>query len=207
MFAFMIPECIVLSSIASVMMWSIAAAVALVTLVALCLRGKNQYILYIHFLLHSQLCDFECTLSPCQVQIFSYQDLHNLLEHEKVIQDNQLQNYVEIFLFCVYCSILQLKQDPPAILQKRNAKDNFLLNHRLDLEYLKISNQLKNCTTKLISFNSDMTTSLLWVGFLQKQPTYVNLQCRENMTDFYTAEVHLCNIFWKIIGFSCLFSS
>ena len=64
------------------MMWAIAAAVALVTLVALCIRGKNQYI---HFLLHSQLCDFECTLSPCQVQIFSYQDLHNLLEHEKVI--------------------------------------------------------------------------------------------------------------------------
>ena len=35
MFAFMIPECMVLSSIASVIMWSIAVAVVLVTLVAL----------------------------------------------------------------------------------------------------------------------------------------------------------------------------
>ena len=40
MFAFMIPECMVLSSIASVKMWSIAV-VALVTLVALYIRGKN----------------------------------------------------------------------------------------------------------------------------------------------------------------------
>ena len=41
MFTFMIPEYMVLSSIASVMMWSIADAVVLVTLVALCIRGKN----------------------------------------------------------------------------------------------------------------------------------------------------------------------
>ena len=41
MFAFMIPECMVLSSIASVMMWSIAVAVVLVTLVALRITGKN----------------------------------------------------------------------------------------------------------------------------------------------------------------------
>ena len=41
MFAFMIPECMVLSSIASVMMWSVAVAVVLVTLVGHCIRGKN----------------------------------------------------------------------------------------------------------------------------------------------------------------------
>ena len=41
MFAFMIPECMVLSSIASVMVWSIAVAVVLVILVALRIRGKN----------------------------------------------------------------------------------------------------------------------------------------------------------------------
>ena len=180
MFAFLIPECIVLSSITSVMVLSISAAVALVTLVALCIRDRNQYILYIHFLLHSQLCNFECILSPCQVQIFLYQDLHNLLEHKKVIQDNQLQNYVEIFLFCVYCSILQLKQDPSAIL-KRYAKDNFLLNYRVDLEQLKISNQLKNCTTKLISFNSDMTTSLSMRWFLV-EATYL---CESPMSREY----------------------
>ena len=37
----MICACIVLSGIASVMMWSIEVAVVLVTLVALCMRGKN----------------------------------------------------------------------------------------------------------------------------------------------------------------------
>ena len=41
MFTIMIPECMVLSSIGPVMMWSIAVAVVLVTLVALCIRGKN----------------------------------------------------------------------------------------------------------------------------------------------------------------------
>ena len=41
MFAFMIPGCMVLSSIVSVMIWSIAVAVVLVTLVALCITGKN----------------------------------------------------------------------------------------------------------------------------------------------------------------------
>ena len=40
MFAFMIPECMVLSSIASVMMWPVA--VVLVTLVSLCIREENQ---------------------------------------------------------------------------------------------------------------------------------------------------------------------
>ena len=43
MFVFMIPECMVLSSIASVTMWSIVVAVALVTLVVLCIRGKNHF--------------------------------------------------------------------------------------------------------------------------------------------------------------------
>ena len=41
MFAFMIPECMILSSTASVMMWSIAVAGVLVTLIALCIRDKN----------------------------------------------------------------------------------------------------------------------------------------------------------------------
>ena len=41
MFDFMIADCMVLSSIASVMMWSIAVTVVLVTLVALRIRGKN----------------------------------------------------------------------------------------------------------------------------------------------------------------------
>ena len=40
MFAFMIPECMVLSSITSVMMWSIEVAVVVVTLVDLCIRAK-----------------------------------------------------------------------------------------------------------------------------------------------------------------------
>ena len=39
MFAFMIPECMVLSSITSVMMWTIEVAVV-VTLVDLCIREK-----------------------------------------------------------------------------------------------------------------------------------------------------------------------
>ena len=38
-----IPECIVLSNIASVMIWSMAVAVVLVTLVALCIRGKKPH--------------------------------------------------------------------------------------------------------------------------------------------------------------------
>ena len=41
MLAFMIPECMLLSSIASIMMWSIAVAVVLVTLVVLCIRNKH----------------------------------------------------------------------------------------------------------------------------------------------------------------------
>ena len=41
MFAFMIPECMVLASIASAMMWSTTVAVVLVILASLCIRGKN----------------------------------------------------------------------------------------------------------------------------------------------------------------------
>ena len=41
MFAFMIPECMVLASIASVMLWSTTVAVVLVILASLCIRGKN----------------------------------------------------------------------------------------------------------------------------------------------------------------------
>ena len=41
MFVFMITESMILSSIASVMMWSIVITVVLVTLVALFIRVKN----------------------------------------------------------------------------------------------------------------------------------------------------------------------
>ena len=41
MVGFMIPECILLSSVASAMTWSIAVAFVLVTLIALCMRGKD----------------------------------------------------------------------------------------------------------------------------------------------------------------------
>ena len=43
MFAVVIPECMVLSNVTLVMMWSTAVAVALVTLVALCIKGKNPF--------------------------------------------------------------------------------------------------------------------------------------------------------------------
>ena len=43
MFAFMIRECVVLSSITSVMMEAIAVAVVLVALIALCIRGKIHF--------------------------------------------------------------------------------------------------------------------------------------------------------------------
>ena len=41
MFIFMIPECKILSSIASVFIWSIAVAAVLVNFVALYIKSKN----------------------------------------------------------------------------------------------------------------------------------------------------------------------
>ena len=87
-----------------------------------------------------------------QVQISSGQRLDSFREHKVVIYDNRLQNYVEISLFCVYSSVLQLYQDPSTILQKKNSKENFLLNYHLHLEHLEILNQQKINATKKISF-------------------------------------------------------
>ena len=50
------------------------------------------------------------------------------------------------FLYFVFIPVLY--QDPFTILQKKNSKDNFLLNNRFYLEYLEILNQQKITAAK-----------------------------------------------------------
>ena len=75
------------------------------------------------------------------------------------------------FLYFVFIPVLY--QDPFTILQKKNSKDNFLLNNRFYLEYLEILNQI----------DLVLTTSIQWVGFLERECSYVNLGFHENITE------------------------
>ena len=112
-----------------------------------------------------------------QVQIFSCQRLDSFREHKVVIYDNRLQNYDEISLFCVYSSVVSRSfYNTPEKEQQRQFSAKWSLLSRIPWNFKSAKNYRRQIDLVL-------TTSIQWVGFLERECSYVNLGFHENITE------------------------